>query len=157
MIRLRQKANPLSELYRSGKRFLSSCRVPHAIRLCGICVSDITRMLICHHVVLLLMSAYLSGGISEGQPTFRIDASRHTSRLARGAAPSNPEKAKGRQGDEARQTGSHCGCYHTPLPGRTRHSSLQCRAAWHEHVGLCAADLPWHTTVKNSRRKTPRA
>ena len=40
------------------------------------------------------MPVHSSGLVSEGQPTFRIDASRHTARLARGVAPSNPGKPK---------------------------------------------------------------
>ena len=44
------------------------------------------------------MPFHMSWLVPEGQHTFRIDASRHTQRLARGAAPSNPEKAKGSKG-----------------------------------------------------------
>lgn len=49
------------------------------------------------------MPVHSFGLVSEGQPTFRIDAPRHTSRLARGAAPSNPGKPKGRESGESRQ------------------------------------------------------
>lgn len=44
------------------------------------------------------------GLVSDGQPTFRLYAARIVSRLARGHAPLNPAKPKGRESGEARQT-----------------------------------------------------
>lgn len=43
------------------------------------------------------MPVHSSGIVSEGQPTFRLYAARIASRLARDAAPSNPEQPKGRE------------------------------------------------------------
>lgn len=92
--------------------------------------------------------------VSEGQPTFRIDAPRHTSRLARGHAPLNPAKAKGRKGNETRQACPHCRCRRACIAGGARYSPLQRGTARYEHVGVHPPDLSWHPPSENAGRET---
>lgn len=75
------------------------------------------------------MPVHSSGLAAEGQPTFRIGAPRHTARLARGAAPSNPESPKGGNG-EARQARPQGRRHPARIPGGARHPPFQRRAAW---------------------------
>ena len=98
-------------------------------------------------LVFARMPVHSSGLVSEGQPTFRLYAARIASRLARGVAPSNPGKLKGRECGEARQACSHCRRRRARIPGKTRHPPLQCGAARHEHVEL-------HPPLKNAGRET---
>ena len=109
---------------------------PAAFQIPASCVSVFARM-----------SVRSSGIVSEGQPTFRLYAARIASRLARGVAPSNPGKLKGRECGEARQACSHCRRRRARIPGKTRHPPLQCWAARHEHVEL-------HPPLKNAGRET---
>ena len=100
------------------------------------------------------MPVHSSGIVSEGQPTFRLYAARIASRLARGAAPLNPGKPKGRECGEARQARSHRRRHRARVPGGARHPPLQRRAARHEHVGVYPSDLPWHPPAENAVRET---
>lgn len=95
------------------------------------------------------MPVHLSGLVSEGQPTFRLYAARIASRLARGVAPLNPGKPKGRESGEARQARSHRRCRRARVPRETRSPPLQCWSAWHEHVGEYPPNLPWHPSAEN--------
>lgn len=63
------------------------------------------------------MPVHSSGIVSEGQPTFRIDAPRHTARLGKGRCPFEPGKPKGRESGEARQARPHCRCCCASVPG----------------------------------------
>ena len=101
--------------------------------------------------------AYSSGLVSEGQPTFRLYVARIDSRLARGSAPLNPAKAKGREYGEARQACSHRRRHRARVLGGARHPPLQRRAARHEYVGVHPPDLPWHPLAENAGRETATA
>lgn len=72
------------------------------------------------------MPVHSSGLVSEGQPTFRLYATRIASRLARGHAPLNPAKAKGRECGEARQARPHCRRRACVPGGACLHGSKEC-------------------------------
>ena len=84
-----------------GVRTMFSVCMALAFLRCAGCFPAVVRLLSASTSAAFFMPVRLSGIIREGQPTFRIDASRHTSRLASGSAPSNPgENPKGRKRHE---------------------------------------------------------